>query len=31
LIAEGKETQAGAASLLDVGVGTLRRALKGKN
>jgi DNA invertase Pin-like site-specific DNA recombinase len=29
LIAEGKETQAGAAALLGVGVATLRRALKG--
>jgi DNA invertase Pin-like site-specific DNA recombinase len=31
LIAEGKETKAGAALLLGVGVATLRRALKGKN
>jgi DNA invertase Pin-like site-specific DNA recombinase len=29
LIGEGKETQAGAAALLGVGVATLRRALKG--
>src|SRR4051812_16260849 len=30
LIADGKETQAGAAALLGVGVATLRRALNGK-
>ena len=29
LMAEGKETQAGAAALFGVGVATLRRALKG--
>jgi DNA invertase Pin-like site-specific DNA recombinase len=31
LIAEGKETKAGAATLLGVGVATLRRALNGKS
>ena len=31
LIAEGKETKAGAATLLGVGVATLRRALNGIN
>jgi DNA invertase Pin-like site-specific DNA recombinase len=31
LIADGTETQAGAAALLGVGVATLRRALKGSN
>jgi hypothetical protein len=31
LIAEGKETRAGAAALLGVGVATLRRALNGRD